>query len=729
MRTTTRIWQLAVAITGAAAILAGCKEELPPPDANELYTRDFVEEFGEFKAESWSEARSVAITVVSDHPTPVTVLAEISGQRFMFATLSSVNGTQPIIMNVPRSVKEFIVLTDDGEYRTKPGSVLDLSKSQSRVVGTVSYVDAVPGLENVKPNYNSANNREIEFNGFQLEHYFNRNVKFGSPDNLMFNEHDRISNSARYLVVTKNPWLTIYPLYWRTNRYGESDYMLGVYIYHVDSKKVIAMYDLEDFDIHNSIRLKNDADGWTVASGNEAYDFPNSLKESDVFRTYGAHIHFDGINNSNNAACQIGFYVKSGLKETSTPNWGRDAAHITYQHPYFNSPVWKENNFWDLPLKRINYAYTGAATGQSTVTDFAKYWPKHIDTFTYEVYDYEFYPLGFSSQPDGVDSSSPDFCDCVFLVSGKSIYLAGNEKDNAHGEKFGVYPWYLAAEDLGTTDDWDFNDLIVTIYDITTDFTRQFSDERNNYPVPPAPGRHIVVEPKAAGGIMPIYLMYEGEVAQVPDENTKLSELSGTFTKGTFMIGTEMHRWLGADDHTQMLNTDGVNIDHTGRAVSFCVPIAKEGTPEFDPYKIPQDLGEKNQTMRGFWVLVDKNDELRLYESNAAFDPSPFSEKYIADTKHAYTPFSGKLGEGIYRIDPPINTGGSIAPQMLMCHYTWHWPRERAKISDVYLQFSDWVQGKRPQWHNTDDTPNMDIDNNSFNPELICNPEKPQWME
>lgn len=119
--------------------------------------------------------------------------------------------------------------------------------------------------------------------------------------------------------------------------------------------------------------------------------------------------------------------------------------------------------------------------------------PKHLDSYA-DVFDTVMLPIGFSSQPDGDDTSSPDFCDCVFLVSFRG---GGNGVDMiGKGEKRNAYPWYLAAEDLGTTEDWDFNDLVVTIYDITTDFTRPYSNTTNNYPVPSAVGRRIVVEPR-----------------------------------------------------------------------------------------------------------------------------------------------------------------------------------------------------------------------------------------
>lgn len=215
----------------AAILMTACSEELPGPDNSELYDRDFVKEFGEFKAESWSEARSTAITVITDKPTAATVLADVAGQRFMFASLGNINGTQPIVMNVPRTVKEFIVETDEGEYSVKPGQVLDLTAAPMRKPGDVTY-GKVPSLGDFAVSFDPAENREIEFTGEQLHTYFNGPLKFCSTDNFKFNSGG-IYNTGRFLTSTaaSQQWMTVYPLYWRENRYGESDYMLGVYFY------------------------------------------------------------------------------------------------------------------------------------------------------------------------------------------------------------------------------------------------------------------------------------------------------------------------------------------------------------------------------------------------------------------------------------------------------------------------------------------------------------------
>lgn len=74
------------------------------------------------------------------------------------------------------------------------------------------------------------------------------------------------------------------------------------------------MMDLEDFDVTGAIRTGSDQ---TAATG-QPYDF-NSVAASDLLRTYGAHLRFNGIDPSKPIGTyHIGLYVKSGLLDTYT---------------------------------------------------------------------------------------------------------------------------------------------------------------------------------------------------------------------------------------------------------------------------------------------------------------------------------------------------------------------------------------------------------------------------
>lgn len=724
----------ALALIFTFCALDSCTDEVPPISPEEQYTRDFVKEFGVFKAESWSEARSAAVTIKTDRPTPVNIFAEIGGRRFIFAALGGVDGTQPVIVNIPRSVKELIVEADGQEFRTRPGSVVDLCEG-SRFIKPLDYTP-ITSLDGLQVTHEPSKGQTV----YQMDNYANRQYlnsnnddakyRIGQTSNFAYNQKSVYNSSYFYFNHNAtNLWMRIYPLYWRENRYGESDYLLGIYFYNQDDPTHIEMHDLESFDVHDGVVLATDFDSWNVSSGTTAYDYTKMSSGMQALRMKGTYVSFNKNPDRSKYPYCVGFYLKSGLKDTYTEGRGRDCAHISFQNIAHNGDNWRDN-YWDVTLGNCCYAYTGAATCTSGSGA-----PLYKDGTQTPSGDSYLHTLAFSAPPEGIDAGMSDMSDAVFLVSAaKEVTL---EKPIQHdGETFGLYPWYLAAEDLGATDDWDFNDLVVNIYDITTDFTRSYTSSNGRYPTPNVMGRRIIVEPRAAGGTMPIYLMYEGEVSKSPTDDTPLSAINSEFTHGTYVIGTELHSWLGEPDWKQMLNT-GRNDGHRGRAVSFCVPLAKEGTPAFDPLDPPQDLGDNNQTMRGFWVLVDKEDLQYKELLNLELDPTPLEDEYedgnlhrrLAETEHAFKAFSGSLGDGVYRVDAPINDGNSLAPQMLMCHYLWKWCKERVNIADTYTSFSAWVKGERKQWHNTDGSADIGQGQNGYYPDKVCDVEVPTWKE
>lgn len=746
MPLTMRAALVCALLSSAAACTDDINTEI---SLDELYTREFVKQFGEFKAESWSQAVAGVVTVRTSKPTGVNVFAEIDGRRFIFASLSSVKGATPIVVNVPSTVKELIVVADGMEYRTALGEVLDLTADGSRYYVENSYVDHVASLGDFGIRLNPDVKPEIEMKGsFMKNDWLQAGTDsykdfrlFDGEQNFTKGIDANIYGNSSFYCSPATPNFTIYPVYWRENIYGEKDYLLGVYYYNEKDRSVIKMIDLEDFDVTQAISFKaTGATDFVVSQGKEAYNAKN-LKKNDYVRMKGYHMTMLNFpaDRHNQPYC-VGFYIKSGLKDGYTPGKGRNYTHISFQSATHNAPEWGSDNYWNVKLKDVHMSYIGSAFSANFVK-FAKDKPTHVDGYTAAdlgTDDYLMKPLAFMSQPDGVSVSEPDMCDVVLALSASNATYINTIQQ--YGNLYGAYPWYLASEDLGSMDDWDFNDLVVNIYDVTTDFTRTYVAADSRWPTPAVQGRRITVVPRAAGGIYPIYLMYEGSISKAPTDETLLSAIRATeYETGTFVVGTEMHAWLGQPDHSVMLNT-GLDDGHAGRAVSFCVPVLKDGEQGIDPADPPQDLGFKNQTMHGFWVLVDKNDEMRQRLFNYGLDVTPLEKGYIqtsddmkmprdlSEHVHACVPFEGSLGNGAYRIDVP-GTKGGVAPQMLMCFHSWRWCRERANISKAFTSFSDWVAGRRKTWHGNYGSEGGSEGLDGFNADMLCDVSAPVWME
>lgn len=734
--------------------------------ALEEYMRAFIKEFGLFKAKPWSEAVSGAITVRTASPTPVNVFAEIDGYRFIFASLGAVNGVQPIVMNLPSEVQEVIVEAGDREYKVKLGSMLDLAKESRYHVENQYMTDMSDLFGNLTVTPLPDVYREIELTGSNFKEWVKRDHSFNIFDsyfNFYSGEgmgvagympgeninpslghiHRRSScfypgSSESTLISTD---VTVYPLYWRKNVYGENDYMLGFYYYSVTNDSdlpKIRMIDLDGLEVNKAVRIQPNGSGDFVVSSDEAAFVENDLKNPNRFRMKGYHIRIENIDKENRP--RYGFYIKSGLKEGSTPEKGRNYTHITFQNAQYNATEWGDN-YWNRPMKDVLASYTGAVLGSRTMVEYGRQKPIRVDGVAATdlgTNDVLYYPVGFMSQPNGRAADiDMDFCDVVIGVTLKDA-VVGVSTQASSGETFGTYPWVLAAEDLGSTDDWDFNDVVFNVYDLTTDFTRVYTSPRAAYPTPTILGRRITVLPRAAGGTFPIYLMYQGKVADDITDNTMLSAIDGKFTDGTYVVGTELHAWLGEPDYKMMLNT-GIGGEYDGCAVSFCVPIIGEDRLDFDIQNPPQDVGLANQMIRNFWVLVDKNDEMRGQLFNYDFDRTPIDpiynvkdqakiDRHVSQTKNVLKRFDGKLGVGAYRVNPPAENSDA-APQMLMCHYRWRWPVERANIGEVYDNFRAWVAGERTTWQGN---PNLTLgeSTNGYDPTRVCGKDDPiVWIQ
>ena len=157
--------------------------------------------------------------------------------------------------------------------------------------------------------------------------------------------------------------------------------------------------------------------------------------------------------------------------------------------------------------------------------------------------------LGFEDNTFG----DKDMNDLVFFVAGEF------EEDYTPEQEFPVVPptidaqeWILACEDLGTTDDFDFNDVVFSVKYVAGE-------------------TKALVTPLAAGGTLPAKILYNGSA-----------------------IGQEVHEWFSVDTKT-MVNT-------TNRKSHVAMPIE---------ITVPSDFTMTNN-MGGFGIEVNEGKAIIL---------------------------------------------------------------------------------------------------------------------
>lgn len=748
MRFYHNLIQLAVTAVGFATL--ACSETIIETDMREEnYVHNFINKFGlPDSNHDWSMAKTNTFTVETKNCLNVALMARIGNEEYLFADLGAVSGRTQFIANLPTKVDRlFIRVNGEEDYDVQPGKTFNIDAARS----LASRADGLSPTEELgmkvtvmldsKPEISILG--QIFTTGTQNYTELMRSFEFGkdylsvlTPANKR-QESDFYSN---FRMTQLNPvgvqngkfadvsHINFYPLFSRPNKYNENDYVVGVYVRYKDDGS-ITHYDIcrpGELNATEKTRWIDEADDTKTIIGNNEW-FRDKLNDKRItdggnfIHMLGKRIELSGFRDDDEIGKggEIGFYIKSGIDDFNdkiAPNHCK-YKHISYSECQYNKEPWEYDDlgnrtpcYYDVPLDKATCAYSGAITqGTATLEPYTSTKWK-VNAKIHDDYDHAFIPklfwLGFNSAPVGVNETSADFCDFIMLIE-TPIGTWGNRQFTGRAS-VSAFPWLLAAEDLGGTDDWDFNDLIVSVCDVTTNMTASLDDSRGYFPVPPIMARKLTVTPIAAGATLPDYLMFEGLAGSADIKpTTRLSEIGTSFTHGTYIVGTEIHNWLGEPNILNMLNTTS-GITHRGRGVSFIVPLDHD---KIDFNKPIADYTKANSTMAGFWVMVDSEDKGMFY-TTTGLDTDGTDTETVFDK--ALTPFTGRLGDGIYSVNAP-NSSANVAPQMILCHRSWYWPKERVSIADAWPQFTDWVKDKSVVWHSN----GIETDLGEYKEELV----------
>lgn len=401
--------------------------------------------------------------------------------------------------------------------------------------------------------------------------------------------------------------------------------------------------------------------------------------------------------------------------------------NYSYSMPEWNKENWG-NNYFDEDLNHLFFSYVStmqyplnelntseavklhiwekrSMTDEKPFRLFFNYTP--VDDIYHDRGDWNkngAFIVGFSSpaQSPADVSTHRDYTDFLMLV----VPMGYIDLLYQGGELPGPYVWTMAVEDLGGTDDWDFNDVVFHFTDVIGDLN---SVNMNNLftsvegPADAERARVITVWPEATGGTMPIYITFTGEKVagiEMPrwgaDKmyhalNEGIKKSLKNVDDGTFVVGTEVHKWLGASHYTQFVNVGDKRNGTSGTPVQFTIPIGTVlNYAEDTTYK-----SEDNTPLYGFALLVDKENRLGIDAMNV----EEKGMRLLPDLD-SY--------DGAYVLIGAPNEKGSVAPQMLLISDgdgSWQWPSERKKISDAYSGFNDWISDKgNTDWHTNPNT-------------------------
>ena len=251
--------------------------------------------------------------------------------------------------------------------------------------------------------------------------------------------------------------------------------------------------------------------------------------------------------------------------------------------------------------------------------------------------------------------------------------------------------WLWAVEDLGATDDFDFNDMVMKITSVTMNKSTDNAEGENTTGTTTEMYKKVTFTPLCAGGTLPLYVQYtkdgktytlkpggvfkESGLSGIPDE--QISEITSIEVSGENADeGSEIHKWFGDGcSSLMMINTARGQM----LSAKSCVLYLKD-------FSIDGSFSKKG-TQGGMLTVYVRDDR----EHQNTDD--------IADS------------EGGWNIEPVEK--GKVS-QMFIIHDAntkWRWPVERTHITEAYSQFKSWVNGNEDsmEWYLKGSTDNSTV--------------------
>lgn len=431
----------------------------------------------------------------------------------------------------------------------------------------------------------------------------------------------------------------------------------------------------------------------SVGDSQTAY-IPYSVQENGS--TEGSrYVYTRGITYQIEKGVRYGFYIK--VNDSGSLN-----AFSTENDDKTRTPKALEDQDYDYIIfsQASRNKSFGADTGENETirgTDWSKktWWNGDFtesDKYAYAAWGsatlggVEYSLFAFEDWAASTNNVGADLNDLMFMFAAgdepEDKTIIDEEKEPTEPEDDVWFPWILAAEDLGQVQcDWDFNDMVACV---RTCVVYDEADEDKANPL----YTRVQVAPMAAGGTLPIYMMWTGTLL---DDTTEGHYLLG---------GQEFHGWLrsGLDPGSPYKNGNSTGIINVQRGstaefnLDNCVEFKVAGKFSVSRHQQYGNHDEYANNMGGFWFIVDRKGEMSHYHSNTSglvSIPTLPADSEITTIKAPSKDFD--------------------APQMICVEYGWYWPYEGKPIDEAYPAFVNWISDPSVKWCHEDHSENGDI--------------------
>lgn len=617
----------------AMGIAASCTSEAPEIPASELYTREWVKQFGVMDAtQDWNNATRGSVQVdVQGGPKRVKVTTVIDDVTYLLADYEGVSGSQKLEFDIPRGLTDIKVMTESRAVRTKVGGVATFTER-------ANVADASGADENYIVNADGIKVSQVGYlisDGDEPTHYRDKlpeaELNVGKvPTNFEF---------------TSNGSFIVYPIYWNTR----STNTVGIYTVDeaTGEKSHYPFYTIKSGDelqFQTAItKLPTPYKSWSYNYGIfESWGLPET---TDEFTDEDKKIFIQkfaeyAMEEKDTTLGTMGWNYQTPLYEIEVADWhDPDGAIVIYAYVggVWNNAMnqdsfetwqtlplnaWRSKGFKvdiEEGIKFGMYLKHSDGTLFYSQVEYNEPWEKndedgnplnvpHASTYIHHCNNshgyQEFRVLAFEDWAG--KGSDVDLNDVVLYITSDNV----EEIPDVEDHDASPIKWLVAAEDLGSVDDFDFNDVVFEVEHVA--------------------GRLVAtIRPLAAGGTLETYLCRDGQ---------RINRY-------------EWHQLFG-HDHTTIVNTGRAS----GKASTFTIDVPADFTLTSSTTGSAGMHENYRKNMGGFHLEVVRED--------------------------------GKVST----IEAP---GVGEAPQMILVfqkdNKKWCWPTERTNIKHAYPQFETWM--------------------------------------
>ncbi len=719
---------IAIALVACGAALQSCQQErMTGPDANELYTRDFIKQFGIADPNhDWNMATRGGVSVTTSKPTDVKVYAKVGGKRYIFADYKNVNGTEAIEFDLPKGVDQLIVRANGRDYTVNNRASIRIDGGSRAIWEKENEVVKI-----TRDDYRILTNEGV--------------MAF---KNKLPEDEDNLGEVTQNFSFVANGDFVIYPTYWQTAGFNT----LGIYYIDEDANEMVhipfytnkiapidgtkgnLLYTQAEVpDEQKNISLKNADNPMDAAQAIGATELDPSeynknghtsftdFNEEDLayFKaTYLAKCKSADVKFNDQVLSQF-FDLSFYYTYMSNINWNTSIIN-PYTEAYISDIEFNIKDATHINITNISYVldpwkYPGEVRDSHPGKDIVAWKSRGIKIHIEPGTRFGMY-LRSWVEADGEDlKPSSDNVDIVrlkldengmpipdkhrrYYSEAKYNPTIGEPASNVFGSTYmydaptGTYR-VLGFEDWGYQTH-DLNDMMFFIGSADPSKIPDVNDEDEEW-------FEWILAAEDLGNVLCDWdfndmvvkistLVYKEDSEKPAMTKVKVEPLAsggtlpvylmytgkiGNDTEAkTYVIGEEFHRWFGSSS----LNPINVSKGSKARPVAADKIITLEVPTPYTVARIHENYTSNDGTnnMGGFWFIANRSDGQTKF---APTDTWPYKEA-------TNLPENGTVNY----ITAPDKT--SLAPQMICVEGTWWWPHESKFISEAYTEFETWVK-------------------------------------